>query len=67
MSAPTLFAKEGDWLQWTVTATNAELETMRAKAWKIQSTGDDLREQIQADFVVQTIDWELSDRYEETA
>ena len=67
MSAPALFAKEGTWLQWTVTATNSELETMRAKAWKIQSTGNDLRKQIQADFVVQTIDWQLSDRHEEAA
>lgn len=67
MSAPALFAEEREWALWTRTATNAQLETERATAWKIQSTGDDLREQIQADFVVQTIDWELSDRYEETA
>jgi hypothetical protein len=67
MSAPTLFAEESEWGPWTRKATTAELETERAKAWKIQSAGDCLRNQIQADFVIQTIDWELSDRYEETA
>jgi hypothetical protein len=67
MSAPALFASEREWAQWVSTASNAQLETERVKAWKIRITRIGLRDQIQADCVIETIDWELGDRYEATA
>jgi hypothetical protein len=64
MSAPALHADAREWLGWTTTATGDQLEEVRAEKWEIVKAGNDLRSQIQAEFVIEVIDNQLTERWE---
>ena len=64
---PELHATARAWYAWRETASTDALEAARLEATKVQIGANSLRDQIQADFVIETIDAELTDRFEVAA
>jgi len=64
MNAPTLHADGRDWLDWAYATSDEQLEVVRAEKWEIVKAGNDLRSQIQAQFVIEVIDNQLTERWE---
>lgn len=68
MSVPTLHADSFTWFTWIEQASADALETVRERTWKTASDSSlPLRDQIQADAVIDMIDHQLDDLLGEIA